>query len=168
MNRLGHEKFYVHGSDWGAIVVSALATLFPQHTKGLHSNFCTPLRLKTMFRYFLGALWPSLFVEEEFISTIYTPLDLLWFINGEIAYLHLMGTKPDTIGKYSSNQVILVHTNTGVFKMLIIIYYLGNNIFSLLYNALAPVASIFLKKCMYYNFYDETSTCYIFRQMFFH
>lgn len=29
MERLGHKKFYVQGGDWGAIIVDAMAKLFP-------------------------------------------------------------------------------------------------------------------------------------------
>lgn len=29
MKRLGHEQFYIHGGDWGHIIGSDMATLFP-------------------------------------------------------------------------------------------------------------------------------------------
>ena len=30
MNRLGFTRYYVQGGDWGAIIGTAMATLFPQ------------------------------------------------------------------------------------------------------------------------------------------
>lgn len=29
MQRLGHEKFYVQGGDWGAVIIEAIAKIFP-------------------------------------------------------------------------------------------------------------------------------------------
>lgn len=101
MNRLGHQKFYAHGSDWGGITATVLATMFPQHTIGLHSNFCFLVQRKYIARYLISSLWPSLFVEEEFIKNMYPPNDLLWFVLSEGAYYLLFSTKPDTIGKLS-------------------------------------------------------------------
>jgi len=30
MERLGHEKFYVQGGDWGAVITEAISKLFPE------------------------------------------------------------------------------------------------------------------------------------------
>lgn len=30
MLRLGYDKFYIQGGDWGATIISAMSTLFPQ------------------------------------------------------------------------------------------------------------------------------------------
>lgn len=101
MSRLGHKKFYVHGSDWGALTATTLATMFPQNIMGFHSNFCLSPQRKTLVRYLIGALWPSLFFEEEFIKTIYPPLKWVLHIISESAYFHSFATKPDTIGKFN-------------------------------------------------------------------
>lgn len=29
MKRLGHEKFYVQGGDWGSVVATDMATIYP-------------------------------------------------------------------------------------------------------------------------------------------
>lgn len=29
MKRLGHEKFYVQGGDWGSFIATAMATMYP-------------------------------------------------------------------------------------------------------------------------------------------
>lgn len=38
MNRLGFKKYYVQGGDWGAGIVSAMSTLYPEEILGHHSN----------------------------------------------------------------------------------------------------------------------------------
>ncbi len=30
MKRLGHEKFYVHGGDWGNLIVRLISIIFPE------------------------------------------------------------------------------------------------------------------------------------------
>ncbi|CAH2229030.1 jg7101 [Pararge aegeria aegeria] len=38
MARLGHDQFYIQGGDWGSIIGSAIATLYPENVLGFHSN----------------------------------------------------------------------------------------------------------------------------------
>lgn len=38
MVRLGHRRFFVQGGDLGAITGNVMATMFPGHVLGLHSN----------------------------------------------------------------------------------------------------------------------------------
>ncbi|XP_037301915.1 juvenile hormone epoxide hydrolase-like, partial [Manduca sexta] len=38
MTRLGHERFYVHGGDAGAVIGNNLATFFPEKVLGYHST----------------------------------------------------------------------------------------------------------------------------------
>ncbi|XP_011171354.1 juvenile hormone epoxide hydrolase 1 [Solenopsis invicta] len=40
MLRLGHNKFYVHGGDWGIFISRIMSTLFPEHVLGTHCNVC--------------------------------------------------------------------------------------------------------------------------------
>lgn len=98
MNRLGHNKFYVHGSDWGAVTATALVTMFPKEIRGFHSNFCTPVRLKTIFRYFLNLLWPTIEEKAFYNNVIYPPKRFLEFAAKESGYFHIFSSKPDTIG----------------------------------------------------------------------
>jgi juvenile hormone epoxide hydrolase len=94
MVKLGFEKFYVQGGDWGSIIGSNLATLFPQNVIGFHTNMCgvmTPLAtIKTM----IVSLYPSLFVDKSEWMYPYKFTQLLL----ESGYMHLQSTKPDTIG----------------------------------------------------------------------
>ncbi|XP_018570535.1 juvenile hormone epoxide hydrolase-like [Anoplophora glabripennis] len=98
MRRLNHEKFYVHGSDWGGVVGADLATLFPKAVLGFHSNFCFSLRYISGVKVLLGSLYPPLMVREEFEDKLYPLLHLVRFYLAESGYLHIQGTKPDTIG----------------------------------------------------------------------
>merc|ERR1711892_203059 len=38
MGRLGHKQFYCQGGDWGSLITTNLATLFPENVLGLHVN----------------------------------------------------------------------------------------------------------------------------------
>lgn len=52
MNRLGHEKFYVQGGDWGAGIASTMSTLFPEDILGHHSNMLfSQVRVIYLLRY---------------------------------------------------------------------------------------------------------------------
>ena len=41
MNRLGHQTFYTQGGDWGALITSVLATIYPSNVRGAHLNMAT-------------------------------------------------------------------------------------------------------------------------------
>ncbi|CAH0547783.1 unnamed protein product [Brassicogethes aeneus] len=98
MEKLGHRKFYVHGSDWGAVIGTHLSTLYPHQVIGFHSNFCISLANKSIFKILVGMVFPSLIFPEEFQHKWYPPMDTLRFFFSEAAYLLLQATKPDTIG----------------------------------------------------------------------
>lgn len=103
MKRLGHEKFYVQGGDFGGVTLQYLATLFPENVLGFHNQICfvtTPLgSLKLLF----GALYPTLFTKNEHVDRVY-PLGerMISDLLKETGHLHIQSTKPDTIGRYIS------------------------------------------------------------------
>ncbi|CAH1155393.1 unnamed protein product, partial [Phaedon cochleariae] len=106
MERLGHRRFYVHGSDWGAVVATGMTTMFPESVIGLHSNFCFSLRYITLLKTVLGSLYPSMVVDEEYVSKMYPLITgILRFYISESAYMHMFGTKPDTIGHGLDNSL---------------------------------------------------------------
>lgn len=39
MTMLGHESFYIHGGDWGAILARSLAARAPERVRGVHLSF---------------------------------------------------------------------------------------------------------------------------------
>ncbi|KAK7865184.1 hypothetical protein R5R35_012042 [Gryllus longicercus] len=98
MERLGHKEFYVQGGDWGHVIGSAMATLFPKSVLGFHTNMVfltTPL---SQFRLLLGSFIPSLVVEPEHYNKVYPIVKNFMYILEESGYFHLQTTKPDTVG----------------------------------------------------------------------
>lgn len=55
---------------------------------------------QTMSKWILGAVWPSLVVEKEYENRLYPLKDRLEFYLTESGYMHMQGTKPDTVGKF--------------------------------------------------------------------
>nr|ALD49737.1 Juvenile hormone epoxide hydrolase protein [Nilaparvata lugens] len=98
MVKLGFQKYYVQGGDWGAAIAANMAILYPERVLGLHSNMCfvnSPLeKLKKM----VASIYPSLFIEEKFISKVYPAKEHFFELMLESGYFHLQATKPDTIG----------------------------------------------------------------------
>lgn len=98
MTRLGHEKFYVQGGDWGSQVASHLGLFFPKRVLGLHLNLCTSLSLRTNLAILVASIWPRLFMDEMFVQKMY-PLSTHFSQRLlETGYFHIQATKPDTVG----------------------------------------------------------------------
>ncbi|KAI5645212.1 alpha/beta hydrolase fold domain-containing protein [Phthorimaea operculella] len=77
MHRLGFERFYIQGGDWGGFIGSNIATIFPQEVLGFHTNWALVMSSAPALR----SLVPV------------APL-----IMEETGYLHIAATKPDTLG----------------------------------------------------------------------
>lgn len=98
MKRLGFDRYYIHGGDWGGQVVANMATLYPDKILGMHSNFCfvnTPLAHTKLF---FGSFLSWLIVDDDIYDKVY-PLSekyMRWI--EESGYMHIQATKPDTIG----------------------------------------------------------------------
>lgn len=99
MVRLGFNKFYIQGGDWGALIVRYMGIFFPGHILGVHSNMCivnTPAaNLKTV----LGSFYPSLIVDKKHESKMYPLSKFFSTLMLEFGYMHIQATKPDTLGK---------------------------------------------------------------------
>lgn len=98
MIRLGLERFVVQGGDWGSMIGSNVATLFPQNVIGYHSNFCTIRTGLSLLKAWVGSFYPSAFIEKEYESFVYPLSEKFSFTILESGYFHLQATKPDTIG----------------------------------------------------------------------
>ncbi|KAK9310795.1 hypothetical protein QLX08_000089 [Tetragonisca angustula] len=72
MHRLGFEKFYIQGGDWGAAITANMAALFPEKIIGLHSNMCATLAGSTFLWSFIGTYFPSLATKPDTIGTALT------------------------------------------------------------------------------------------------
>ena len=98
MHRLGFEKFYIQGGDWGAVITANMAALFPEQVIGLHSNMCGSMTGSTFLWSFIGTYFPSLVGVNEHYSRYFPLSRVLFNIIEESGYFHIQATKPDTIG----------------------------------------------------------------------
>ncbi|XP_027204882.2 epoxide hydrolase 1-like [Dermatophagoides pteronyssinus] len=103
MKRLGHEKFIVHGGDWGAAISLAISTIYPENVRGLNqvgsffqpSTFCDYRRMLMAYlmpKYYFGTddwqrQWEKTFPFGEKFK----------YMLRETGYMHIQATKPDTV-----------------------------------------------------------------------
>lgn len=107
MIRLGYDKFYIQGGDWGSALGSSISTLFPHNVLGYHSNMCFILNSAGgMLKAAIAATFPSYFVEKEYQDFHYPYGEKFSNIILETGYMHLQSTKPDTIGIALSNNPV--------------------------------------------------------------
>lgn len=89
-------SYYVHGEDWGSIVASAMAQLFPDRVDGIHLTFPVAFETNSLFDlgyYLIGYLFPFLFytqqeIELKFPERHWYPTRI-WNMWAEFGYLHL-------------------------------------------------------------------------------
>nr|AXB38859.1 juvenile hormone epoxide hydrolase [Sitodiplosis mosellana] len=98
MISLGYNKFLVQGGDWGSLIGSSLATLFPENVIGYHSNMCAAMSPASTFKAFIASFYPSLFVPAEHADFFFPMGEKFAYLIEESGYFHLQATKPDTIG----------------------------------------------------------------------
>nr|CAD7394412.1 unnamed protein product [Timema cristinae] len=98
MARLGFDKFYLQGGDWGGIIGANMATLFQEKVLGFHSNFCNTNPPLYYIKLLLGSFWPTLIVDEKHVDKTYPLSTHFSFLVEESGYFHIQATKPDTIG----------------------------------------------------------------------
>lgn len=100
MEKLGFEKYYIQGGDWGSVIISNMAILYPDRILGLHTNlaFCrTPLaNLKIM----MSSYFPKMFLNTSENVDDFSMKRYYKFWEVENGYSKLQTTKPDTIGKF--------------------------------------------------------------------
>ncbi|KAI4471860.1 epoxide hydrolase 1-related [Holotrichia oblita] len=99
MDRLGFDKYYIQGGDWGAMIVTVMSILYPDKIMGMHSNMCNADSPLATLKLVLGSLYPPAIVDKEFEDRVY-PLSTVLFQNIlmlEMGYLHIQATKPDTV-----------------------------------------------------------------------
>ncbi|CAG9856393.1 unnamed protein product [Phyllotreta striolata] len=103
MKRLGFERFYVQGTDWGASIVQAMSVMYPDKVIAMHSNMCIVNMFKGYVTNLIYAFYPTFLLDEEELKSahMYTQsIDLsVWFYRiEETGYFHLQATKPDSLG----------------------------------------------------------------------
>ncbi|EDW62145.1 juvenile hormone epoxide hydrolase 1 [Drosophila virilis] len=98
MLRLGYDKFFIQGGDWGSVLGSHIATLYPENVLGYHSNMCNNLSPRSQVKGLLAGIWPGLFVPSGFEDFFFPKSRELSYLMEESGYFHLQATKPDTVG----------------------------------------------------------------------
>lgn len=99
MIRLGYDKFYIQGGDWGSLLGCNIATMFPENVLGYHSNMCFVDSPMAHIKAFISSYYPSAFIEEEYQDFIFPRMEKFAGLILESGYMHLQATKPDTIGR---------------------------------------------------------------------
>jgi len=98
MVKLGKEKFYVQGGDWGSAIGKCMATYFPEHVLGFHCNWCMIITPMSFVKNVIAEFIPSLFVDKEYQDWYFPNSKTIGFLVKESGYFHIQATKPDTIG----------------------------------------------------------------------
>nr|ALO17566.1 juvenile hormone epoxide hydrolase [Scylla paramamosain] len=99
MKRLGYEKFFVQGGDWGSLIVTDMATLYPENVLGIHINMALISTTGRMLKAILGSVLPAgLVVDAKDQHKVYPMWEKTSMFLRETGYLHIQSTKPDTIG----------------------------------------------------------------------
>ncbi|CAK1589856.1 unnamed protein product [Parnassius mnemosyne] len=98
MNRLGFKKYYIQGGDWGAIIASNMATMFPQEVLGYHTNMAFSMSSRTTLIQTFGAIYPPSVVRSDLVDRMYPMSKIFGTLLEELGYMHIQATKPDTVG----------------------------------------------------------------------
>ncbi|XP_030377463.1 juvenile hormone epoxide hydrolase 1 [Scaptodrosophila lebanonensis] len=109
MLRLGHKEFLVQGGDWGSIIGSNIATLYPENVLGYHSNMCLLNSPLAILKGIYANYFPEKYLPSRFFIEHHFPIwEKYMYLLQESGYFHLQATKPDTIGAaLNSNPVAL-------------------------------------------------------------
>ncbi|CAH2268698.1 jg20776 [Pararge aegeria aegeria] len=101
MKKIGHQKFYIQGGDWGSVIGRAIATLYQDDVLGFHSTALTVFNSCAEILNLLGGYIATLQVEiHQYNRTALTN------IAEETGYVHLQATKPDSVGISLSDSPI--------------------------------------------------------------
>lgn len=98
MSRIGHEKFFIQGGDWGSLIANQMATLFQDNVLGVHMNMCSLMTPSAIMKMIIVSFAPSLFIDEKYVDFYYPAIPRIGNLIVETGYMHLQSTKPDTIG----------------------------------------------------------------------
>ncbi|CAG9824999.1 unnamed protein product [Phaedon cochleariae] len=98
MERIGINRYYAQGGDWGSALVHIMSVFYPEKIIGVHSNMCIANSFLSNLKLFLYSFYPSWIVDKEHEDLVY-PLSNLWARTlMETGYMHIQATKPDTVG----------------------------------------------------------------------
>ncbi|CAB3383149.1 Hypothetical predicted protein [Cloeon dipterum] len=96
MSRLGHNKFYLQGGDWGSFIATDLSILYPERAMSNKANL-----------YLIAAsIYPTLFMDQEIADRLYPLSDMFANMMLEMGHMHIHATKPDTLGVALTNTPV--------------------------------------------------------------
>ncbi|KRY88997.1 Epoxide hydrolase 1 [Trichinella pseudospiralis] len=101
LDRLNKRRFYCQGGDWGSIIASIIAQVYPERVIGLHLNtafvpgIAHPMIL---LKQLLGIYFPEFVIDPADQYRVYPLMEKLFYSIEESGYFHLQSTKPDTVG----------------------------------------------------------------------
>lgn len=99
VDRLGFkEGFYMQGGDWGSLITTALATLYPDSVIGLHLNMAISIKPSAILKSIMSVLAPHRYFDAFGMKYIYPRLEKFGRVLEESGYFHIQATKPDTLG----------------------------------------------------------------------
>jgi len=106
MLRLGHNKFYCQGGDWGSMVTTLLSTFYPENVLGLHVNMAGALTTGGMVKGYVAQIpgLKYLMADKSDFEKVDGLFPSLGYLLQESGYMHIQGTKPDTVGVGLSNS----------------------------------------------------------------
>ncbi|XP_055339482.1 epoxide hydrolase 1-like [Paramacrobiotus metropolitanus] len=102
MTRLGFQKYFIHGGDWGSLIGRTMAVMYPDSVHGLELTMYPIPMIPSLLKNAVASFIPSWFVEHH-------EADKLFFHNvpallRETGYMHIQATKPDTVGAALSDS----------------------------------------------------------------
>ena len=92
MKRLGYEKFFAQGGDWGGLITDVMAAQSPNNLLGMATNFPCTVPVEINNAAFVGAPAPTGLTAEE--KKAY---DQLVFSYKHVSYARIMGSRPQTL-----------------------------------------------------------------------
>jgi pimeloyl-ACP methyl ester carboxylesterase len=92
MKRLGYEKFFAQGGDWGGLITDLMSVQSPNNLLGMATNFPIAVPSELDKGAFAGAPAPTGLTAEE--KKAY---DQLSFSYKHVSYAFIMGTRPQTL-----------------------------------------------------------------------
>ncbi|XP_044757944.1 juvenile hormone epoxide hydrolase 1-like [Coccinella septempunctata] len=104
MLKLDRKKFFIQAGDWGSVIMSNMAIMFPEHVIAVHNNFCLDFSVKATLKRVLYGFWPSLVVDEKYKRLVYPTTTFFSNLIGATGYYHIQATKPETIGAALSDS----------------------------------------------------------------
>ncbi|KRZ51592.1 Epoxide hydrolase 1 [Trichinella nativa] len=101
LDRLNKRRFYCQGGDWGSVITSIIAQMYPERVIGLHLNTAFVAGIAhpmIILKQLLGIYFPEFVIDPADQYRVYPLMEKFFYFIEESGYFHLQSTKPDTVG----------------------------------------------------------------------